>query len=165
MQTPPDLRDVMRSFATGVCVATTFVDGSVGREHDAVTINSFTSVSLDPPRVSMCLRGDSGFLADLRRTGAWGVSVLDAGAEDLVKVFAGSRQARVAGIRTLSAVTGSLTGCLILDAPSWMECSLYAELEIGDRVMVIGDVVAAGSQQRRPPLIFLDGGLHTLDRP
>ncbi|WIV61893.1 flavin reductase family protein [Amycolatopsis nalaikhensis] len=70
----------MRTFATGVCVATTYRDTPGGRRHDAVTVNSLGSVSLDPPLVSLAFRKESAFLADLLATGRWVVSILPAGA-------------------------------------------------------------------------------------
>ena len=43
-----DLRGALRSFATGVCVLTTYPDEATGRRHDGLMVNSLTSVSLDP---------------------------------------------------------------------------------------------------------------------
>ncbi|MGH2944420.1 MAG: flavin reductase family protein, partial [Solirubrobacteraceae bacterium] len=85
---PPDLRGAMRHFATGVCVATTYADRADGRRHDAVTINSLTSVSLDPPLVSLCLRRESAFLADLLESKLWATSILDGAAGDVARRFA-----------------------------------------------------------------------------
>ena len=66
-----DLRTVMRHFATGVCVVSTYTDCAEGRRHDAITVNSLTSVSLDPAIITLCFRHDSRFLADLRTAGVW----------------------------------------------------------------------------------------------
>lgn len=160
---PPDLRGAMRNFATGVCVATTYADRVDGRRHDAVTVNSLTSVSLDPPLVSLCLRRDSGFLTDLLETKKWAVSILDGGADDLARFFAKDRASRAAAVAALSASPGRHTGALVLDAPSWLECVLWGSFDIGDHTMVVGEVVAAGVQRRRPPLIFLHGRYHALE--
>src|SRR5437879_3568354 len=91
---PLDLRGTMRNFATGVCIVTTYVEGPEGRRHDAVTVNSLTSVSLDPPLVSVSLRRDSVFLADLLVTKLWAVSILDAAADDVARSLAKSRENR-----------------------------------------------------------------------
>jgi flavin reductase (DIM6/NTAB) family NADH-FMN oxidoreductase RutF len=156
------LRNVMRNFATGVCVATTYRDGPDGRTDDAVTINSLTSVSMEPPLVSLCLRHDSGFLATIREVEVWAVSILDAGNEDVARALAKDRATRNVAIRTLSTRRGRHTGALILDSPSWLECRLREVVPIGDHTMVVGEVVGLGVQERRPPLIFLRGGFHTL---
>lgn len=165
---PPDLpsanlRSAMRNFATGVCVATTYANRAEGRRHDAVTINSLTSVSLDPPLVSMCLRRDSGFLTDLLETKTWAVSILGGAAADVARLFAQDRATRAAAIDALCASPGHYTGALVLDAPSWLECLLWGSFDIGDHTMVVGEVVAAGVQQGRTFLIFLHGRYHTLE--
>lgn len=157
------LREAMRNFATGVCVVTTFIDGPDGRRHDAVTINSLTSVSMDPPLISLCLRRDSGFLADMLKVKVWAVSILDASAEDVARSLAKDRAHRAAAIHTLSASPGTQTGALVLDSPSWLECVLRCHVIAGDHVLVIGDVIAAAVIDRRPPLIFLQGSFHALE--
>lgn len=158
-----DLRGAMRNFATGVCLATTYRDGPGGRQHDAVTINSLTSVSLHPPLVSFCLRQDSVFLTDLLTTKAWALSILDVGADDIARMLTKDRTVRAAALDALPATPGRHTGALVLDAPSWLECTLHEYHVIGDHTMAIGRVVAAGVQERRPPLIFLHGKYHALE--
>jgi flavin reductase (DIM6/NTAB) family NADH-FMN oxidoreductase RutF len=159
---PPNLRSAMRNYATGVCVVTTYADRAEGRQHDAVTVNSLTSVSLDPPLVSFCLRRDSGFLTDLLETKMWAVSILDSGADEVARLFARDRATRAAAINTLCASPGHYTGALVLDALSWLECILCGRFDIGDHTMVVGEVVATGAQPGRSPLIFLRGRYHVL---
>jgi flavin reductase (DIM6/NTAB) family NADH-FMN oxidoreductase RutF len=154
----------MRNFATGVCVAATYRDGPGGRRHDAVTINSLTSVSLDPPLVSMCLRHDSRFLADLLVTRVWAMSILDAGAAGIAAALATRRETRSSAVCSLPASAGDRTGALILDAPAWLECRLRQHLGVGDHTLLIGDVLAAGSQERRPPLVYLNSRYHSMER-
>ncbi|NUT53480.1 MAG: flavin reductase family protein [Saccharothrix sp.] len=160
---PPDLRGAMRNLATGVCIATTYVDRADGRHHDAVTVNSVTSVSLDPPLVSLCLRVDSRFLADLLTTKKWGLSVLDGSAAAAARLCSGDRASRVGALHSLSASPGRCTGALVLDAPSWLECVLWDSFLLGDHTMVVGEVVAAGASHHRLPLVYLRGRYHTLD--
>lgn len=152
-----DLRGTMRYFATGVCVMTTYSDQASGRRHDGLTVNSLTSVSLDPPVVSVCLRRDSVFLADLLRTKVWALSILDVGAADIAAEFAKNRPAREIALRTVSATPGEHTGALVLDSPGWLECRLRLDLPVGDHIVAIGDVLATGTRRRRPPLVFLGG--------
>lgn len=158
-----DIRRVMRNFATGVCVATTYFDGPDGRKDDAVTVNSLTSVSMDPPLVSMCLRRDSGFLEKVREVKVWALSMLDSGTADIARILARERDIRDAALPTLSARRGERTGALVLDAPSWLECELRDDLGFGDHVMVVGEVVAASAADRRPPLVFLHGKFYSLE--
>jgi flavin reductase (DIM6/NTAB) family NADH-FMN oxidoreductase RutF len=153
----------MRNLATGVCIATTYVDHGDRRDHDAVTVNSVTSVSLDPPLVSLCLRLDSRFLADLLTTGKWALSILDGSAAAAARLCSGDRAGRVGALSSLCASPGRHTGALVLDAPSWLECELWDSFRLGDHTMVVGQVVAAGTGRRRVPLLYLRGRYHTLD--
>ncbi len=157
-----ELRGAMRNFATGVCVASTYRDGLDGRVHDAVTINSLTSVSLEPPLVSMSLRRDSAFLADLLGSGVWGVSILDVGADDIARCLAKDRAARAVAMSALSTTVGERTGTLLVDGLSKLECVLRQSVDAGDHTIVIGEVVGIGVQERRPPLIFLHGRFQTV---
>jgi flavin reductase (DIM6/NTAB) family NADH-FMN oxidoreductase RutF len=160
---PPDLRGVMRNFATGVCVATTYSDGADGRRHDAVTVNSLTSVSLDPPLVSLCLRLDSVFLADLLATKKWAVSILGSEARDVARLLAKGRTTRAPVVGALPASVGYQTGALVLDRASWLECVLWDSFDLGDHTLVVGEVVAMGEQRNGPALVFLHGRYHALD--
>ncbi|MCK8675998.1 MULTISPECIES: flavin reductase family protein [Streptomyces] len=158
----PDLRGAMRNFATGVCVATTYADHEGIRRHDAVTLNSLTSVSLDPPLVSMSLRRGSQFLDDLLATKQWAISILDSDAESLARRLARSREDRAEAVAALDATPGPATGALMLDAQSSLECVLWDSFDLGDHTMVIGEVVTTGVRDLQPPLLFLHGTFHQL---
>lgn len=157
-----DLRTTMRTFATGVSVVTTYVDRPDGRCHDGVTVNSLSSVSLQPPLVSFGLKRTSLFLADVLESKVFAVSILDVGAADLARTFAAERAQRAASLCTLSATSGAATGALIIDSPGWLECTVHQHIDLGDHTVVVGEVVAAGIQDRRPPLIFLHGAYHAV---
>jgi flavin reductase (DIM6/NTAB) family NADH-FMN oxidoreductase RutF len=157
---PPDLRGVMRNFATGVCVATTYTDRADGRHHDAVTVNSLTSVSLDPPLVSLCLRLESVFLLSTKK---WAISILDSDARDVAKLLARDRPTRAATVRALSASPGSHTGAFVLESASWLECVLWDSFDVGDHTLVVGEVVAVNQRRHGPALVFLHGRYHALD--
>ncbi|MDH6577487.1 flavin reductase family protein [Kitasatospora sp. MAP5-34] len=158
-----DLRDVMRNFATGVCVISTYSDRSTARRHDAITANSLTSVSLEPPLVSISLRSDSGFLADLMESEVWGISILDSDSEDVARSFSRPREDREEALRELPVEVGEQTGVLLLDAPGRMECRFRDYVVAGDHIMVIGEVVGLGVRDGRSPLIFLQGGFHRFE--
>lgn len=165
MTTAPDLRGAMRTFATGVCVATTYRDTLDGRRHDAVTVNSLGSISLDPPLVSLSFRKESAFLADLLETGRWVVSILPADARDVARRFAGPRASRFSEIALLRAKPGERTGALVLDGASWLECALADKFDLGDHTLVVGEVLATGNDRHAPALVFVHGGYHAVTDP
>ncbi|MGW4033988.1 flavin reductase family protein [Streptomyces sp. NPDC004838] len=158
----PDLRSAMRNFATGVCVATTYTDHDGVRAHDAVTLNSLTSVSLEPPLISLSLRRGSQFLDELLATKKWAISILDRDAETVARQLARSRSDRAETVAALRAGPGPATGALMLDAQSGLECVLWDSFDLGDHTMVIGEVVATGTRDEQPPLLFLHGTFQQL---
>jgi flavin reductase len=160
---PLDLRGVMRNFATGVCIATTYSDRADGRHHDAVTVNSLTSVSLDPPLVSLCLRLDSVFLADLLATKKWAVSILDSEAGEVAGLLAKDRATLGPVVSALPASPGWHTGALVLDSASWLECVLWDSFDVGDHTLVVGEVVAVNERWHGLALVFLHGRYHALE--
>ncbi|WP_410670878.1 flavin reductase family protein [Amycolatopsis sp. cmx-4-68] len=165
MTRTPDLRGAMRTFATGVCVATTYRDTPGGRRHDAVTVNSLGSISLDPPLVSLSFRQESAFLADLLATGRWVVSILPAGAKDVARRLAGPRASRASEIADLRARPGERIGALVLDGASWLECALAEKFDLGDHTLVVGDVLATGRDGVAPALVFVHGSYHEVTDP
>lgn len=161
----PDLRGAMRTFATGVCVATTYRDTPGGRRHDAVTVNSLGSISLDPPLVSLSFRQGSAFLEDLLATGHWVVSILPADAREVAGRLAVPRAARAEHVAALEAEPGERTGALVLDGASWLECALLDRFDLGDHTLVVGSVLATGHDRHAPALVFVHGGYHTVTDP
>jgi flavin reductase len=160
-----DLRGIMRTFATGVCIASTYRDTADGRRHDAVTVNSLGSVSLDPPLVSLSLRRDSTFLGDLLASGRWAVSILPAGGREIARRLAGPRAARAMHVTGLRARPGERTGALVLAGASWLECGLRERFDLGDHTLVIGHVLATGHDGRPPALVFVHGHYHSVADP
>ncbi len=155
----------MRTFATGVCVASTWRDGPGGRVHDAVTVNSLGSLSLDPPLVSLSFHRASAFLADLVAAGRWAVSILPAGAQDTARALAEPRAARAAHVAAVRTRPGERTGALVVDGAHWLECGLRQHFDLGDHTVVVGEVLAAGRGGHAPALVFLHGRYHSLAGP
>lgn len=132
-------RAVMSRFVTGVTVVT--VRDRIG-PHGA-TVNSFTSLSLDPPMILVCLRGRGRSAAALRRNRAFGVSILGADQEDLGRFFA--RPDRPSGADAFDPVPHRLGDGgvpLIAGAAAQLECRVAQRIRAGDHVMCIGEVLA-----------------------
>jgi flavin reductase len=162
---PTDLRGAMRTFATGVCVASTYRDVAEGRHHDAVTVNSLGSLSLEPPLISLCFRRESAFLGDLLTTGKWVVSILPADACAIARSLAAGHADRAEHVASLAASPGARTGALILDGATWLECALREQFDLGDHTLVVGEVLATGHDRPHATLVFLRGRYFALDDP
>ena len=147
-------RQAMSSFPTGVTVVTVACDGNM----HGMTVNSFSSVSLDPMLVLVCLHEASRGAGLIERTGAFAVNVLSVGQQDVSRWFA-SRD-RPAGPAMFDGVPFELgiTGCPILaDATASFDCRLRQTHRAGDHLIVLGEVVALAHRADLDPLIFYAG--------
>ncbi len=146
------LREVCGRFLTGVTVIACQGDG---REPAGLTVNSFTSVSLDPALVLFCVHTGSRMLSEIRAAGAFAVSFLAADQATLCRSFARRESASFEGVPHLRAATGSpvLTGAL-----AHLDCRFRATYPGGDHRIVLGEVVGAGLQNEQQPLAFYRSG-------
>jgi flavin reductase (DIM6/NTAB) family NADH-FMN oxidoreductase RutF len=157
-QPPADkgrLRSIFGQFATGVTVV-----AAGGETPCGMTANSFTSVSLDPPVILICLTRDSELCKAVLREGRFAVSVLAADQEDVARYFA--NHARPRGAEEFGTVPwspGPGTGAPVLDdAVAWFDCALVTSHDGGDHEIFIGSVLASGAEPQRDALLFFRGG-------
>lgn len=148
-------RKAMGSFPTGVTVVT--VASSDSNMH-GITVNSFSSVSLDPMLVLVCLNERSRGVSLIARAEAFVVNVLSAGQEAVSRWFA--NRDRPAGAAMFDGVPfePGITGCPVLvDATASFECQLRQSHRAGDHLIVLGEVVALVHRPQLEPLIFHAG--------
>ncbi|HEV2254897.1 MAG TPA: flavin reductase family protein [Streptosporangiaceae bacterium] len=148
-------RKAMGSFPTGVTVVTVACDD--GDMH-GMTVNSFSSVSLDPMLVLVCLNETSRGAGLIERAEAFVVNVLSAGQQDVSRWFA--NRDRPAGSAMFDGVPfePGVTGCPVLaDATASFDCRLRQSHRAGDHLIVLGEVVALVHRPQLEPLIFHAG--------
>jgi flavin reductase (DIM6/NTAB) family NADH-FMN oxidoreductase RutF len=144
-------RQVLGHFATGVTVVTCMAgDRPVG-----LAVNSFTSVSLDPPLVAFCVSTTSTTWPRLRAIGAFCVNILAEDQEALCRTFAGHGHDRFLGVGWRPASSGApiLNGTL-----AWVDCTVEAEHPAGDHLIVVGRVRELDLGREGRPLVFYRGG-------
>jgi flavin reductase (DIM6/NTAB) family NADH-FMN oxidoreductase RutF len=154
-------RKALGSFPTGVTVVT--VASGDGTMH-GMTVNSFSSVSLDPMLVLVCLNETSRGLRLIERAGAFVVNVLSAGQQDVSRWFA-SRH-RPAGSTMFDGVPfePGATGCpVLLGATASFDCRLRQSHRAGDHLIMLGEVVALVHRPQLEPLIFHAGTYKALE--
>jgi flavin reductase (DIM6/NTAB) family NADH-FMN oxidoreductase RutF len=146
---PRELRAAMSRFATGVAVVTTF-----DREkREGLTVNSFSSLSLDPPLVVWSLRKNAPSLATFHRAIGFAVNVLCADRPDLSHHFATPHPDKFLGVE----YDDGGFGCPILRGNlALFECRKSQVIEGGDHLMFIGEVLHV-SYRDDVPLIFSGG--------
>jgi flavin reductase (DIM6/NTAB) family NADH-FMN oxidoreductase RutF len=146
-----DFRRTLGAFATGVTVVTTRGED----EAYGMTATAFSSVSLDPPLVLVCVIEGTQGAEWIGRNGIFAVNVLGAEQEAISRYFAWSERPRgrdaFAEISHAHAVTGSP---IIDGTAAHLDCRLAATHEAGDHLIFVGEVLALGVDPDVPPLVF-----------
>ncbi len=142
MTTPPTeelFRQALGQFATGVTVVTTQQDG-----HDhAMTASAFTSVSLQPMLVLVCVEQDSRFHEAIAQAEYWAVSVLARSARPAATWLATRGRPLLGQLTQVPHHRGPQTGQVLLDqALVGLECRTSAQYPAGDHTLVVGEVLA-----------------------
>jgi flavin reductase (DIM6/NTAB) family NADH-FMN oxidoreductase RutF/pimeloyl-ACP methyl ester carboxylesterase len=145
------LRDAMGCFATGVTIITAHAaDGKpIG-----LTANSFTSVSLDPPLLLVCIANNAGSAEVLRSVESFAVNVLQIGQQPVSNLFAGKGEDRFAGTRW---EVGEYGAPILPSSLGIFECQRDSLHEAGDHFILIGRVEKASFEPRRDPLLYFRG--------
>jgi 3-hydroxy-9,10-secoandrosta-1,3,5(10)-triene-9,17-dione monooxygenase reductase component len=141
------LRRILGHFATGVTVVTTRLASG---EPWGFTVNAFTSVSLSPPLILICVdQGTESFQA-MSQAEYFAVNFLAEDQEELSRVFASRFRERFEGVPHEHGANGTplLKGCL-----GFLECRKTASHAHGDHTILIGEVVA-GEARGGAPLLF-----------
>ena len=145
------LRKMRGLFAGGVTVVTTVHEGKLR----GVTVSAFSSVSLNPPLVLICLANESESREWIAESGIFAVSILSDEQEFLSERFAARApivNARFDGVPYHTAITGSP----ILDGSiAWYDCRAEAMHDGGDHTIFVGRVEAIGlGENSRQPLVY-----------
>lgn len=158
-----ELRRTLGLFATGITVVTARDRLDV----HAMTANSFTSVSLEPPLVVVCAHQGGRLQGLIQRAGAFAVSVLAVDQEPTARHFADPY--RPAGFDQLGGMgwrSGPVTGAPLLDGClAWLECSLHDVVASGDHEILVGRVQWMARSGRCDPLLFFASSYRRLDEP
>ncbi|HUJ22195.1 MAG TPA: flavin reductase family protein [Bryobacteraceae bacterium] len=141
-------RRVCSKFASGITVAT--VLDSAGKSH-GLTANSFTSVSLTPPLLLICVDHRSALLEHFRQNDHFGINILHQNQRHLSERFAGSGYDRFEGVNWYAGETGVP---LLPDVLATIECRRVNLVTAGDHDIIIGEVVHANCCDGEPLLYF-----------
>lgn len=146
-------RQALGQFATGVTVITV-------KDQDGVhgmTANAFSSVSLDPPLVLVCIGKQSRTHSLVEQAGKFGVSILAEGHEDVSRHFAGSRDLPI----DITFIDEGVGTPVIKESLAWLDCTVWRRYDGGDHTIVVGRVEALAAPGGKP-LIFFQGAYRQL---
>ena|SRR5688572_4227335 len=146
-------RQVMGNWGSGVTIVST--SGRNGTPY-GLTVSSFTSVSLDPILILVCLDNRLSGLQDFKDSKKFGVSVLADSQEDISRLFAKKDTVRPPELY----LEGSTGVPLIRGALVTLECETTATYAGGDHIIFLGKVAAAAlgtCQDGYGPLLYFRG--------
>lgn len=161
---PDDFRRVLGHFASGVTVVTT--RDSAGRPA-GLTASAFTSVSLTPPMILVCVAHNAQSYEALRASDRFAVNILGAGQESLSNRFATKSSTAAEKFEGVAHKPGALGLPLLADALAHLECSTAHAYPGGDHTIFVGQVEAASSRDDDgiEPLLYYRGRYNRLKSP
>lgn len=149
--TNEEFRAALGRFASGVTVVTT--RDAAGAPH-GLTVSAFSSVSLDPPLVLVCIERATASHDSFQECGAFVVNILSANQELVSRHFAAPSEDKFAGI----AYRKGLKDIPVLeDALANLQCRLAHSFEGGDHTIFIGEVEEV-TLRDDAPLVYFRGG-------
>jgi flavin reductase (DIM6/NTAB) family NADH-FMN oxidoreductase RutF len=143
----------MRRVPTGVTVVTTFKEG----EPRGITVNAFSSVSLEPPSLLICINREARSYLFISSSRVFCVNVLAGDQRSLAERFSGKvRDRQFVGIAYAIDATGApvLRGTI-----AHFDCELAQEYQFGSHSILLGHVVSC-SARAGSPLGYFNGGFH-----
>jgi flavin reductase (DIM6/NTAB) family NADH-FMN oxidoreductase RutF len=143
---PARLRQVFAAFPTGVAAVAAVIDGAPA----GLAANSFVSVSLDPPLVSVCIAHTSTTWPALRTADRLGISVLGDHQEAASRQLSSRDSERFAGLSWRVTDDGAV---LLCEASAWFDCAIEQEIPAGDHDIVLLRVHDLGASEVLP-LVF-----------
>lgn len=149
------LRNAFGSFMTGVTVVTT-IDGNGAPR--GFTANSFTSVSLDPPLLLICIARTASSYPVFSTAAGFVVNILAEDQKDVSGIFASKRPDKFAAVNWSKSANGLP---VIGGALSWFDCARREVIDAGDHVILLGAIRGFEAREANP-LGYARGGYVTL---
>jgi flavin reductase (DIM6/NTAB) family NADH-FMN oxidoreductase RutF len=153
---PRTLRDALGCFATGVTVVTCLDDSD---QPAGITVNSFTSVSLDPPLLLVCLHKQAACAAALTSAANFAINVLQTGQQPASITFSTRVDDRFG---TMAWSCGEAGAPILKDSLCVFECERFAVYDGGDHHILVGQVVKASFDAGLDPLLYFRGSYRRL---
>jgi flavin reductase (NADH) len=153
-----ELRVAMRNWTSGVCV----VCGNSKNEPHGMTVNSFTSVSLDPPLVVITMNNSAKTKIIVEETGLFSVSVLNKDQQNIADIFSGKFPEitnRFDDVKKIELPGGTfgIQGSLVI-----LECAVKQTIPFKTSTLFIGEVVQILEGIASLPLVYHNRGYFSL---
>lgn len=148
-------REALGHFASGVTVVTMAANG----KSSGLTVSAFSSLSLHPPYILVCIDKRSSTLELVRASHVFVVHILALEQMDLSNHFASKIEDKLANI---PHHTGSLGAPILENTLAYLECRMIQEIDAGDHYIYIGEVENSSVNPDKAPLLYFHGQYHSL---
>jgi flavin reductase (DIM6/NTAB) family NADH-FMN oxidoreductase RutF len=152
------LRQAMRRWTSGVCVVT----GSYSSHVHGMTVNSFTSVSLNPPCVTVTLGNRTRTFGIVKASEAFAVTILGYHQLEIADRFSGKvaeEENRFEGLKTFTLISGAP---LLEGGLAYLDCKVVHIYPMPESTLFIGEVQAIQFIERDEPLLYTNRTYHRL---
>lgn len=141
---PKQFRNALGSYPTGVTVVTTVDENQQTR---GFTANSFTSVSLEPPLLLICIAKTASSHEVFTQTNGFAVNILSESQKDISSLFASKSANKFDGCQWIKSPNGYP---VIQDVVAYFDCKTYNKIDAGDHTILIGEVTDFSSRAAKP---------------
>jgi 3-hydroxy-9,10-secoandrosta-1,3,5(10)-triene-9,17-dione monooxygenase reductase component len=145
-----EFRSALGHFASGVTVVT-MADET---RKTGLTVSAFSSVSLNPPYVLVCIDKHSSTLDTLRASKAFVINILSEDQVDVSNQFASRSDDKFSGVKHH---VGQVGAPILEDTVAFIECNLVQEIDAGDHFVFLGQVEDANVDISKQPLLYYHG--------
>jgi len=153
MTDPQKFKDALSRWASGVSVVTTNDDGMLY----GLTVSSFSSLSLDPPLILVCLHNSNRMPEMIRKSASFGVSILGADQEEASNYFARPGREPTSEFTEIPGKWTTSGQPVVDGALAHLVCEVHALIPQGDHTIVVGRVVEAHAREGEPLLYYNRG--------
>src|SRR5215208_3197561 len=144
------LRHAMRAWTTGVAIVTSIYEG----QQYGMTVNSFTSISLEPPLVSVALKQLTHTHELVVKSRMFSVTILTAAQKELSDRFAGKLPDIIDRFYGVQTETISFDSPVFKDGMAYFDCIVVNSMPVGENTLFVAEVVDARGEGQGDPLVY-----------
>jgi len=143
-------QDILSKWASGVTVV---CFENAGLKY-GITVSSFTSVSLNPKLVAICIDKSVSFYNDLIASGDFSVNILSTKQVFWGERFAGFHKDIEDQFQERNFITKATGSPIFEESLGWLDCKIWDTVDAGDHTMFIGEVIAGAVNEGEPVVYF-----------
>ena len=147
---PEKLRHAMRAWTTGVVIVTSIYEG----QQYGMTVNSFTSISLEQPLICVTLKRLTHTHDLVVKSGMFSVTILTSAQKELSDRFAGKMPNLVDRFEGIQTETISLDSPVFKDGLAYFDCRIVNSVPVGENTLFIAEVLDARGEGEGVPLVY-----------